>query len=343
MRALKRRLLLLLMVLAGLGITMITSTDSLRAEQKAPEGKAAKPIRITLAGYSVGGSSAVVGEAIGEAIKRTAPGSAFTYEPGQSGANEVTVATGKTELGLSHVFTTKAAMEGKEFYKKTYPNLRAIAYLHDTYETMVFRKDAGITSIEQIKEKKFPLMAGVNTKNSVMEAMARYALEAYGISYNDIDKWGGKINFLASNPTIDLMRNKRAHAFIGGVTPPHTPYNELAINVDLIWLPMSDEAIQYVAKKMGGGRKVAILKEWHPKFMSKDLPAVGVPNILITSTEIPEEEIYLVTKALVNHLDYIHKVSGQLAPMTKATMVKEIGGIPLHPGAEKFYREMGML
>ena len=117
-----------------------------------------KPLKVTMAGYSVGGASAVVGESIGQAIKRTIPGSAFTYEPGRSGANEVTVATGKTELGLSHVWTTKAAMNGKEFYKQKFPNLRVITYLHETAVCMLFRKDAGIKSLEEIKAKKFGLI-----------------------------------------------------------------------------------------------------------------------------------------------------------------------------------------
>ncbi|OGP62563.1 MAG: hypothetical protein A2170_09005 [Deltaproteobacteria bacterium RBG_13_53_10] len=304
--------------------------------------KLSKPLKITMSGYSVGGASAVVGESIGNALKQAAPGSAFTYEPGQSGANEVTVASGKTELGLSHVWTTKAAMEGKEFYKQAYPNLRVIAYLHDTYATWVLRKDAGITSIEQIKEKKFPFAAGVNTKNSVMEALPRYGFEAYGMSYEDVEKWGGKIHFLASNPTFDLIRNKRAHAFLGSITPPYAAINELATTVDLVWLPMSDQAIQHVAKKMGGGKKVLVLKEWYPKFMTSDVPTVGVPNVLITRMEVPEEEIYFITKAIYDNLAGIHKASVQLLPMTRESIARDIGELPLHPGAEKFYREAGV-
>jgi len=304
--------------------------------------EAPKPLKVTMAGYSVGGASAVVGEAIGSAIKKTIPGSAFTYEPGKSGANEVTVATGKAELGLSHVWTTEAAREGKEFYKQRYPNLRVICYLHDTYATWLFRKDAGINAIEQIKEKKFPLIAGVNTKYSVMEALPRYGLEAYGITYEEIEKWGGKIHYLSSGPTFDLMRNKNAHAFLGSITPPFAAINELAQTVELIWLPMNDRAIQYVAKKMGGGRKAMVRKEWYPKFLTQDIPTVGVPNILITRAELPDEQVYWITKAIYDNLTTIHKTTIQLAPMTKETMAREIGDLPLHPGAVKFYREVGV-
>ena len=233
-------------------------------------------------------------------------------------------------------------MEGKEFYKQTYPNLRVIAYLHDTYATWVLRKDAGITSIKQIKEKKFPFIAGVNTKNSVMEALPRYGLEAYGISYTDIENWGGKIHFLSSGPTFDLIRNKRAHAFLGSITPPYAAINELATTVDLIWLPMSDEAIEYVAKKMGDGKKVFVFKDWYPKFLTKDVPTVGVPNVLISRAEAPAEEIYWITKAIYDNLESIHRATIQLAPMTKETMAREIGDLPLHPGAGKFYREAGV-
>lgn len=302
-----------------------------------------KPLRITMAGYSVGGASSVAGEAMGEAIKRMIPGSAFTYEPGRSGANEVTVATGKTEVGLSHVWTTKSAMTGTAFYKKQYPNLRVISYLHETSACALFRKDAGITSLEQIKEQKFGIIAGFNTKYSVMEQLGRYTLEAYGITYEDIERWGGKVHYLSTRPTFDLMRNKQAHGFLSAITPPYGAINELATTVDLVMLPMSDEAIQYVAEKMGGGGKYINKKEDYPRVLTQDVPTVGVPNVLITSAERPEEEVYWVTKAIYENLDYIHRAARQLSLMNKNTMAKKIGNLPLHPGAEKFYREIGAL
>ena len=322
-------------VVVCVGIVLMTFVHS-------PEAQTPKPLKITLAGYSVGGSSTVVAEAIGEAIKRTVPGSAFTFEPGQSGANEVVVATGKTELGFSHHYTTKAAMAGKEFFKRAYPNLRAITYMHDTYSTWVFRKDTGLTSVEQIKERKFPVIAGVNTKNSLMEIQARFGLEAYGISYEDIEKWGGKIHYITSVALFDLIRNNRANAYLMCMTPPFAGLNELSINIDLVWLPMSDDAIQSVAKKMGGGKKVFVPQKWYPRFLTKDVPTLAVPNILITRAEVPEETIYWITKAIYGNLDYLHKASVQLSQMTKETMARELGGVPLHPGAEKFYREAGV-
>lgn len=301
-----------------------------------------QPLKITMAGYSVGGASSVVGEAIGSAIKKAIPGSAFTYEPGQSGANEVVVATGKTEVGLSHVWTTRAAMEGKAFYKQAYPNLRVIAYLHDTQLIWLFRKDSGITAIEQIKEKHFPLVAGVNTKNSVMEMLPRNGLEAYGVSYEDAEKWGGKIHYLPTNPTFDLMRNKRANAFLGSITPPYKAINELATTVDLVLLPMTDAAIDHVIKAMGGGTKSIIPKGTY-SFQTEDVPTAAVPNVLITRAEMPEDQVYWLTKAIVDNLDSLHQTAKQLAPMTKATIASQVGGLPLHPGAEKAYREAGIL
>jgi hypothetical protein len=337
MSKIKKKSELFLLMGLCIGIALVIFVCSSEAQMKTP-----KPLKITLSGYSVGGSSTVVAESIGEAIKRAVPGSAFTFEPGQSGANEVVVATGKTELGFSHHYTTKAAMTGKEFFKRAYPNLRAITYMHDTYSTWVFRKDTGLTSIEEIKEKKFPIIAGANMKDSLMEIQCRYGLEAYGISYEDIEKWGGKIHYITSVALFDLMRNKRANAYLMCMTPPFAGLNELSINVELIWLPMSDEAIQTTAKKLGGGKKIFVPKEWYPRFLTSNVPTLAVPNILITRAEIPEETIYWITKAIYDNLGYLHKASVQLSQMTKETMGMELGGVPLHPGAEKFYREAGV-
>ena len=324
-------------------VFMMSMAITLTGIEAATGAENPKPMRVTMAGYSVGGSSSVAGEAIGEAIKRTAPGSAFAYEPGRSGANEVTVATGKTELGLSHVWTTKAAMNAKEFYKEKYPNLRVITYLHETAVCMLFRKDAGINSLEQLKEKKFGLIAGVNTKNSLMEVAARYTLEAYGSSYADIEKWGGKIHYLSSGPTFDLIRNKRAHAFASCITPPDSNINELATTIDLTILPLNDAVIQTVAEKMGGGEKYVHEKSDYPKFLTKDVPSVGLPNILITRAELPDDQAYWITRAIYEHLGYLRQTAKPLAHMNRETMARKIGGLPLHPGAIKYYKEIGVL
>jgi len=323
-------------ILAIVSVSFLISDNAVGAEKPGP-------LKITMAGYSVGGASAVVGEAIGQAIKRTVPGSAFTYEPGRSGANEVTVATGKTELGLSHVWTTNAAMTATEFYKEKYPNLRVITYLHETAVCMLFRKDAGITSLDQIKEKKFGLIAGVNTKNSLMETAARYTLEAYGVTYADVDKWGGKIHYLSSRPTFDLIRNKQAHAFASCITPPYGAINELATTVDLLILPLSNAAIENVADRMGGGGTYIHNKSDYPKVLSQDAPTVGLPNVIITRAEMPDDQVYWITRAIFENLDYIRSTAKQLSAMNKETMPNKIGKLPLHPGAKKYYQEIGAL
>ncbi len=139
---------------------------------------------------------------------------------------------------------------GRGFYKEKIP-LRAIG-VFPTWDRLIFavRKDIGIQSLEDIKKQKYPLR--ISTRRRGKLATTIYAIEevlkAYGMSYRDIEKWGGKI-MEAPNPSgperRDAIQSGKADAvFDEGVKS----WGPTALQANMRFLPINDNAAKHMAK-----------------------------------------------------------------------------------------------
>lgn len=331
--------LMILVSLAGCGGNKTNSAEDAGSKPTSTAMSKTGSLKLTLAGYSSGGASAAVGEAIGGAIGRSVPGTVFNYEPGQSGANEIKVSHGETQLGLSSSLLVDAATNGRDPYKERYTNLRALAFLHTSDMQFLIDKKSGLQSVEDFKVK--PVRLATNTKNSFMELLVRESLKSYGITYEDIEKRGGKVYFTNINTALEQMRNRQLDTITMGTLTPTTLFIDVATTLDLGLLPMSKEAIEKTNQAIGS-RTIKIPKGAYP-FLKEDMDSTGIDNILIVSTDMPDDTAYAITKALYDNMDYLYKVSDTLKQLTKENMASVGRGVILHPGAEKFYKEIGLL
>jgi len=308
---------------------------------KSKEAAKVTKINATICGGSIGGAWAAIGEGVGEVIRRSYPGSNVSYEVGQEAANLALVSSGKVQMGIAHTGLIKMAMEGKEPFKQKMDNLRALTVLYaEAAQHFIIRQDTGIDSFEAIKAKKYPLKLNLNTKDSFMEIVGRICLNAYGITYDDIAAWGGKVDYMSMNSSLDLMRDGKLHAFSNVIQVPSSQVVDASITTKLTLLPMSDEAINKVNSELGT-YKTVISKDKY-KFLEKDIPTVAATVILYTTKDLPEQEAYAIIKAINDNFDYFKGIHSSLKTLDLKGMTK-VSPVPLHPGAEKFYKEKGAL
>lgn len=294
---------------------------------------------ITLAGGSIGGAWAAIGEAIGECIRRQVPGTAFSYEPGQDGANAALVGRRKVELGLVHNALARLARLGAEPFREKYPELRSIALFYtDSAFQFVIAKRTGIASLGEIKLKRYPLRIAVNTRGSLMELASRFALEAHGISYDDIEAWGGKVYYLPFGPAFELMKDGKLDAVSSTAQYPETHVVEASLTLDLELLPLSREAIEKCNSRLG--TKSTVIPAGTYRFQRQDLDTLSGSLILIAHADFPEEQAYMVAQALYNNLDYLKRVHRALRNLTVKDLASAGDEIPLHRGAARFYSEL---
>lgn len=300
-----------------------------------------RPINTTIVGGRVGGVWSVFTEGVAETIRRTYPGSVVTVEPGSTTGNPGVVSEGRIPYGMAYAMTAYAALKGNEPFEKAYPNLVAVSAIIpvNAYQFVV-RKETGLNSIEDIKNKKYPLRISVDEKGSMADIITRAVFEAYGFGYKDIEAWGGKIFYLGGSKTFEMMSDGRMDAMPDALPIPSGDILEASATLNLKMLPLSEEAIAKVGEKLGMTKTTVPAGSYN--FLDQDIPTANTQVVLITTEDRPEDEVYKVAKAIYSNLDYLYTVHKGFKDLNKDN-IAIVGSLPLHPGAEKFFREIGAL
>jgi len=298
-------------------------------------------VDLTIVGGSIGGAWAAIGEGVGEVVRRSFPGSNTAYEVGQEAANLALVSAGKVQLGIAHTGLIKMASEGQPPFDRKMDNLRAITVLYgEAAQHFLIKADTGITSFEDLKTKKYPLKLNLNTADSFMEIVGKKCLEAYGITYDDIKSWGGSVDFMSMSNSIDLMRDGKLEAYSNVIQIPSSHIVDASTTMKLNLLSMTDEAIEKVNAELGTYKTVIPKDKYN--FLNEDVPTVAATVILFASTDLSDGEAYAIVKAIDENMEYFKGIHSSLADLTLEKM-KEVSPVPLHPGAEKYYKEKGVL
>jgi uncharacterized protein len=277
-----------------------------------------------------------VGGMIANAVSQ--PGKIIATAQASNGslANVNAIAGGSMEAGLTQsdvatwAYTGTGAFEGKP--KVT--DLRLIANLYPESIHLVVKKGSGIKTVADLKGKRVAL----DEPGSGTLIDARLVLAAYGVKESDL-----KPEYIKPNQAGDKLKDGSLDAFffVGGA--PAGAIAELA---------SSGTGIELVPL---GGPQAEALRKSSPWFAVdniaantyKDVPAVttlAVGAQLVTSAKLDTETVYQITKALYSDATQKTLAAGHAKGkyITKENAV--VGaGIPFHPGAEKFYREVGLL
>ncbi|MFS0824024.1 TAXI family TRAP transporter solute-binding subunit [Bacillus sp. 1P02SD] len=298
-------------------------------------------IRTTIIGGRTGGAWSVFTEGIAESIRREYKGSLITVEPGGIVENPASVGTNTVPYGISYAMTAYAAFSGTEPYKKAYPDIRAISVvIPANYYQLIARGDVGFDSLDEVIQKKAPIRLAVDQRGSAGEIMTRAILKEYGVTYQDIESWGGSVDHLSGATTFELMADNRIDTTGDAVSVPSSDILEASTTNDLKFILIDQNILQVVAEKLGMERGTIRKGSYH--FLDQDVSTVYTPAILIVHKDVPEEEVYRVTKAIYENFEYLSTVHKEFKNLSDENFSK-VGKVPLHPGAEKFLKEKGLI
>jgi TRAP transporter TAXI family solute receptor len=250
-------------------------------------------------------------------------------------ANVEAVGSGQLDSGFSQSDVAYWAYTGTGIYEGREPlsDLRAIASLYPESLHLVVRRGAGIETISDLVGKRVSL----DEEGSGTLVNARIILEAFGISENDIEA-----HFIKPNFAISEMREGRLDAFIITVGYPAKSVTELAMSETIDLLPIRGEEVETLLEHHDFFANDVIPEGVYPGIGETETLSVGAQ--WITSAALDEMLVYAMTEALWHDsaralLDEGH---AKARSITLETALDGIA-IPLHPGAERFYREAGVL
>lgn len=280
-----------------------------------------------------GGSWYPLGGAVAEIAKRELKDVNVTVQLGAGISNVKGIEAGKADLGLGNSVSTADAVLGRKPFDKKTQNVRHVATLYLQYfHPVVLDKGADtIRTPAQLKGKRVTTQAVGNTG----EQMARHFIATAGLTYKDL----AKVSHGSYNDSVALMRDGHADAFMLVTTIPAPSLMDLATGRKIALMNLDDATFQKLLKLNAGYARRNVPAGTY-KGQDKEVSAFGTYTHLIASGKLPNELVYQLTKAMAKNLASIQAV----VPATKGLTPKEMAadvGVPLHPGAARYYKEIG--
>ncbi|MGH0215577.1 TAXI family TRAP transporter solute-binding subunit [Sinorhizobium meliloti] len=255
---------------------------------------------------------------------------------GGSAFNVNTIKEGELDFGMAQSDVQYNAMKGEESFKEggAHADLRAVFSIHPEPFTVLAHPNAGVTKFEDFKGKRF----NVGNPGSGTRASMERLLGAMGWTLADFS--------LASELKADehgpALCDGKIDGFFYGVGHPSANIQDPTTTCAAKLVPLTGEVVDKLVADNPYYAKATIpggLYNNNPE----DTETFGVLATLVTSANVPEESVYALTKAVFENFDEFKSLHPAFANLEPAKMIKDGLSAPLHPGAEKYYKEKGWL
>jgi TRAP transporter TAXI family solute receptor len=255
---------------------------------------------------------------------------------GGSAFNVNTIKAGELDFGMAQSDVQYNAFKGEESFKEggAHTDLRAVFSVHPEPFTVLAHPDSGVTKFEDFKGKRFNVGNPGSGTRSSMERL----LSAMGWSLSDFS--------LASELKADehgaALCDAKIDGFFYGVGHPSANIQDPTTTCAAKLIPLTGDAVDKLVSDSPYYAKATIPGGLY-KNNPDDTQTFGVLATLVTSANTPEESVYQLVKAVFENFDEFKSLHPAFANLDPAKMIKEGLTAPLHPGAEKYYKEKGWL
>lgn len=309
-----------------------------------------QPVNVPIAGQAAGGLLALVGEAVNEMVRREYPGSSVAYEPGNMAGDLVEIAEGNkypVTLGVSSI-AVEMAIGGKTPFPKTFKkeDFKIVATITENMQTHIFASKEfvdkyNIKTLSDIKKNKVPVKVATNQPGNLQEqTIANAVLEGHGMTRKDIAAWGGKVLDIPNNESYGLFRDGRVDMIIVNTWPPDQKILEASRVKNSVLVPMDKEVVDRFVKEYN--IRQTTIPAGAYDFLKEDYYTAGIDLLIIAGHLADDQLTYKMAKSIYTHFDYYQKVHPLFKKFNKEMLSKD-SGYAFHPGAEKFYKEVGLL
>ena len=265
--------------------------------------------------------------------EKAIPGLNITATPGAGIANVRGVDEGKAQIGFGNSSSTVDGLAGVAPYPKKVTNVCQMANLYPQYYQVVALADAKVNTFADFKGKSVVTQPKGNTG----ELLTDLTLKLNGLNYQALSK----INFQSYTDAVSMMKDGHAQIFTLGTTIPASSVMDLASARDINLVPVDDKTMAALRKANPGYQRLIVKAGTYPK-QDKDVPQIGYSAHLVVSCDLPEQTVYTMTKAVAANINDMASVNKAMTGLTPKEMAADIG-VPFHPGAAKFYKEVGAL
>jgi uncharacterized protein len=275
--------------------------------------------------------------AASQVINKRFPELNVQVEPGAALVNMEKIRTDKADIGWSMTSVMSDARSGTgQFEGKPSDKALYVANFYPNVWQLVVPAGSNIKSIKDLKGQPVALPARGNTS---LVSGWEYLLKVNGMTLNDL----GAKSYGPVSSNAEAVKNRQAMASGWFTTVPASFVLDLGSAMQLRMLAVSDAELAELRKLNPGlVRHTVKAGPYKEQGISEDIQTFQSPTVLMAAAKTPADVIYKVTKAVVEGRDEFTHVAAVMKGVTAAEMAQNFD-MPYHPGAERYYREAGLL
>lgn len=284
-----------------------------------------------------GGTSGVyypIGVGLSQIYSDGIPGSKTSVQATKASVENLNLLqAGRGELALALGDSVADAKNGIEDagFKAPLTKLRAIGGAYPNYIQIVASKESGIKTLADLKGKTI----SVGAPKSGTELNARAIFKAAGLTYEDM----GKVQYLPFAESVELIKNRQLDATLQSSGLGMAAIRDLSSVMPLNYVSIPTDV---VAKIGNPAYQSAMIPANTYDGQPEAVPTVAITNILVTRADVPDEVAYEMTRLMFDNLTRLGNSHSAAKDIKLETAAKNLP-IPLHPGAERYYKEKGAL
>jgi TRAP transporter TAXI family solute receptor len=283
-----------------------------------------------------GGTSGVyypLGLALQKVFKREMPNAEVTVLSTQATVENLNLLQqGKGHLALAQGDILTEAWKGnpEAGFPSSRTKIRLVGGAYPNYIHIIAREDAHIRSLKDLRGKR----VSVGAARSGNELNARALLSAADMSYADLLQ----VEYLAYGESVDLMAKRQLDAAIISAGVGVAAVNNAIAQMPIVFVPVENDVIE----KTHGMFFAASVPAGTYKAQVSEVRTAALNNFFVTSSDVPEDVVYRITKGIFNNVRELQAVHPAAKVMSTSNALA-VRPINLHPGAERYYREVKLL
>jgi TRAP transporter TAXI family solute receptor len=299
-------------------------------------GALAQQLNIAIATGGTGGVYYPLGGGMANILTKYVPNAAATARvTGGSVDNLKLIGSKQSEVALVMVDAALDALKGDDKFKGNPVAVRTLMVLYPNRMHVVSIEGKGIEKMADLKGKR----VSTGSPGSATEVMAFRVIEAAGL---DKDKDMKRERLGVAESTNAIKDGKiDAYFWVGGL--PTAGVTDLAATPG-VKLKLIDhaEVLDKMNAKYGGIYSADVIPAKTYPGQDKDNKITTVQNILVANADMPDQVAYDIVKTFIEHKDDLVAVHGEAKNIELAKQTKSNSAIPWHPGAVKYFAEMGV-
>ena len=284
-----------------------------------------------------GGQSGVyypLGVALSQIYGKAIPDVRSTAQVTKASAENLNLLqAGRGELALALADSVSDAWKGdvEAGFKTKLDKLRGLSATYNNYIQIVANADSGIKTVADLKGKRI----SVGAAKSGTELNARAILKAAGLSYADL----GKVEYLPFGESVELMKNRQLDATLQSAGLGVASIRDLATSIKIVVVPVPADVVNKVGD---AAYQPSIIPANTYAGQTVDIATAAIPNFLVTHSGVSDELAYQMAKTMYDNIDTLYAAHNAAKSIKRENAIKGMP-VPLHPGAERYYKEIGLI